>query len=203
MLLSVVFRMACLVAGGAVIALPLFLVLERRGRACWPTALGLGAVQPVGRSAYRTGEVRAIVLGRAPVSVRVAALLCLLVAGMCTFDGGVLSGWVAASRAPVSAGLELATSMMIAVLWVLSPLLIVGARRLLRRDAGLAGLGAVLTGCVALGGSVLLTAGTVRLPREAFDELEWLWLAGALDIVAVEACTVAFWIAAWDATRER
>ena len=97
--------------------------------------------------------------------------------------------------------LMFAMTAMIAVLCVLSPLFIISARRLLRRDPGLGGVGAALSACMAAGAVAMLTAGTMRLPRETLDSIEPLWLAGAVDVIGIELCAAAFWLGTRAATR--
>jgi hypothetical protein len=197
MLQNLLARMAILVACATLVAVPVYLWLERRYRPRWPGALG--APQPAGRGAYRSGEVRSATQGRAPAATRAVALLHLVVAGVCTGDGATLAGWVTATGGPPERFM-CATFAMIAVLCALSPLLIISARRLLGRDAGLVGLGGALCACAAVGGAAILAAGTQRLPRETLDSFESLWLAGALDVLAVEACALGFWVGARAAT---
>ena len=97
--------------------------------------------------------------------------------------------------------LMLAMTVMIAVLCVLSPLFIISARRLLRWDPGLGGVGAALSACMAAGAAAMLTAGTMRLPRETLDSMEALWLVGAVDVIGIELCAMAFLVGARAAAR--
>ncbi len=185
-------RMALVVACATLVAAPLYAWIERRGRSRWPTALG--EPEPAGRGAYRSGEVRGARPGRAPAATRVVALLHLVAAGVCTWEGPALAGWVAATQSWPSARLMPAMTVMTAVPCVLAPLFVLSARRLLRRDAGLVRVGAALGLGAAVGAAAMLVAGTVRLPRETYDSLESLWLAGALDMIAIEVCALAFWV---------
>jgi hypothetical protein len=193
MLQDLLARMGRLVRGAALFALPVYLLLERRSRSRWPAVIG--APEPAGRGAYRTGELRSATPGRAPALTRIAAFLHLVVAGVCTWEAPKLYWWIATTAARATR-LTQAMLVVVALLCVLSPLLVILARRLLRRDTGLLGLGGALYACAALGAGAILTAGMQRLPRETLASLEALWLAGAFDMLAVEACVIAFFVGA-------
>jgi ATP-dependent protease HslVU (ClpYQ) peptidase subunit len=199
MLVHLLARIASVVVCALLFAVPLYVWLERRHRPLWPAALG--EPEPAGRGAYRSGETHPVRPGRAPATTRAVALLHLVAAGVCTWDGAALGSWVAATERWPSDRLMRAMTVMITVLCVLSPLFVISARRLLRRDPGLIGVGAALGSCAAAGAAAMLAAGTVRLPRETFDSLESLWLAGALDMIAIEVCALAFWVGARAAAR--
>jgi hypothetical protein len=190
MLSPVLARLAAVLACAALVVLPLYLWLERRYRPCWPAVLG--EPEPAGRGAYREGEVRPARLGRAPFTTRAVAALHLVVAGLCAWDGVTFLRWLASTEGWSSERLLLAMLLMTATLGVTAPLLFLSAYRLLRRDRGLLGVGAALAACAALGAGAMLVAGTMRLPPDLHDSLEPLWLAGALDVGAIELSTLAF-----------
>ena len=199
MLAQLLARLAFVTAVAALCAMPLYVWLERRHRSRWPAAIG--EPEPTGRGAYRSGEVRPARPGRAPIATRAVAFLHLVAAGVCTWEGAALGGWVTAQERWPSDRFTLAMFVVLAALCAASPLFFLSARRLLRRDPGLVGVGAALGVCAAFGAAAMLAAGMMRLPRETYDSLESLWLAGAVDVLAVEVCAMVFWVGARAAAR--
>jgi hypothetical protein len=199
MLQHVLARMASVVLWATLWAAPFYLWLERRYRRRWPAAVG--KPEPAGRGAYRSGEVHPAQPGRAPAVTRALALLHLVAAGVCIWDGSALGDWVTATEKWPSDRFRLAMFVMIAALGVVSPLFIISARRLLRRDPGLGSVGAALAACPAAGAAAMLAAGTMRLPRETFESTEPLWLAGAVDVIGIELCAMALCVGARAAVR--
>jgi hypothetical protein len=190
MLVDVLLHLAKVALGATLVTIPVARWLERRNRSAWAPVPADPV--PVGRSAYRRGEMRGAPVQRAPRATRVAAFLHFVLAGIATWDGASLAAWVRATRADVPHLVATGLEEVAAVLWVLAPLSVIAARRLLRGDRVLWTLAAALAGCALVGAHGVLLAGTQRLPREAFELLEPIWLTGALDVLVLEGCLVAF-----------
>jgi hypothetical protein len=199
MLLQLIARLGSVVLLAALCAAPIHLWLERRHRPRWPSALG--EPEATGGGAYRSGEIRLPTPGRAPAVTRAVAFVHLVAAGVCTWEGPMLGSWMAAQEGLPFDRFLLAMVVVVAALCLASPIFILSARRLLRRDPGLVGAGVALGACAGLGAAAMLAAGTMRLPREVLASMESLWLEGALNVVAVELCAMAFWVGARAAVR--